>query len=262
MVFVIAPHTPQTEGLIGAAELALLPDGALLVNVARGKLVDTDALVAATADGRIRAALDVTEPEPLPPDHPLWRMPGVLISPHVGGASSAFFPRADRLIAAQLRRFAAAENWRTSSDEEGDKQEAAGPEPPCIFCGIVAGSSRRGRSTTTSTRSPSSTSPPGTAATPWSSQAARRRPVSGEPSLAEIAPAVDAVARMLMHRLAADGINLLSSAGEVAGQTVFHLHVHVVPRYADEPGLDRLVNPVVVPDGELESVYRQIQAGA
>ncbi len=107
VVFLIAPHTPQTEGLIGARELALLPDGALLVNVARGKLVDTDALVAELAKGRIRAALDVTEPEPLPADHPLWRQPGVLISPHVGGASSAFFPRADRLMAAQLARFVA-----------------------------------------------------------------------------------------------------------------------------------------------------------
>ena len=89
VVFLIAPHTPQTEGLIGARELALLPGGALLVNVARGKLVDTDALVAELATGRIRAALDVTDPEPLPADHPLWRQPGVLISPHVGGASSA-----------------------------------------------------------------------------------------------------------------------------------------------------------------------------
>jgi phosphoglycerate dehydrogenase-like enzyme len=107
VVFLIAPYTPQTEGLIGARELALLPDGALLVNVARGKLVDTDALVAELARGRIRAALDVTDPEPLPADHPLWRQPGVLISPHVGGASSAFFPRADRLMAAQLARFTA-----------------------------------------------------------------------------------------------------------------------------------------------------------
>jgi len=107
VTFLIAPHTPQTEGMIGAAELALLPDGALLVNVARGRLVDTDALVAELETGRIRAALDVTEPEPLPPDHPLWRQPGALISPHVGGASSAFFPRADRLIAAQLNRFMA-----------------------------------------------------------------------------------------------------------------------------------------------------------
>ena len=86
--------------------------------------------------------------------------------------------------------------------------------------------------------------------------------LSGEPSLATIAPAVDAVSRMLMHLLAADGINVLSSAREIAGQTVFHMHMHVVPRYADEPGLERLVNPVVVPDGELESVYRQIRAGA
>jgi phosphoglycerate dehydrogenase-like enzyme len=107
VVFLIAPYTPQTEGLIGARELALLPDGALLVNVARGKLVDTDALVAELATGRIRAALDVADPEPLPADHPLWRQPGVLISPHVGGASSAFFPRADRLMAAQLARFTA-----------------------------------------------------------------------------------------------------------------------------------------------------------
>ena len=107
VMFLIAPHTPQTEGMIGAAELALLPDGALLVNVARGKLVHTDALVAELETRRIRAALDVTEPEPLPPDHPLWRQPGALISPHVGGASSAFFPRADRLIAAQLNRFMA-----------------------------------------------------------------------------------------------------------------------------------------------------------
>ena len=110
VVYLIAPLTPETEGLIGARELGLLPDGALLVNVARGKLVDTDALVAETATGRIRAALDVTDPEPLPPDHPLWQIPDVLISPHVGGASSAFWPRADRLIAAQLGRFARGED--------------------------------------------------------------------------------------------------------------------------------------------------------
>ncbi|HEY5822576.1 MAG TPA: HIT domain-containing protein [Propionibacteriaceae bacterium] len=86
--------------------------------------------------------------------------------------------------------------------------------------------------------------------------------ITGPPSLVEIAPAVDHVARMLIHRLAADGINVLSSAGEIAGQTVFHMHMHVVPRYADEPGLSRLVNPVAVPDGELKSVYKQIKAGA
>lgn len=105
VVFLVAPHTAQTERMIGTAELALLPDDALLVNVARGPLVDTDALLGQTSTGRLRAALDVTQPEPLPPAHPLWRSPGVVISPHVGGASTAFFPRADRLVAAQLRRF-------------------------------------------------------------------------------------------------------------------------------------------------------------
>jgi len=109
IVFLITPLTPETEHLIGAAELALLPDGALLVNVARGKVVHTEALVAATATGRIRAALDVTDPEPLPADHPLWWTPGVLISPHVGGQSSAFYPRMQRLVRAQLQRFAAGE---------------------------------------------------------------------------------------------------------------------------------------------------------
>jgi phosphoglycerate dehydrogenase-like enzyme len=107
VAFLVAPHTPQTEGMISRPELAALPDGAVLVNVARGKLVDTEALLAESSTGRIRAALDVTDPEPLPPEHPLWRTPGVLISPHIGGLSTAFFPRADRLIAAQLGRFAA-----------------------------------------------------------------------------------------------------------------------------------------------------------
>jgi len=109
VLVVIAPLTPDTEGIVDAAALARLPDRALVVNVARGRLVDTDALLAETSAGRLRAALDVTDPEPLPPDHPLWRVPDVLISPHVGGASSAFAPRADRLIKAQLERFAAGE---------------------------------------------------------------------------------------------------------------------------------------------------------
>jgi histidine triad (HIT) family protein len=85
--------------------------------------------------------------------------------------------------------------------------------------------------------------------------------ITGPGTLPEIAPAIDAVARLLMDRLAADGINLLSSTGEAAGQEVFHMHVHVVPRYADEPGLGRLVNAGAVPDGELDEVYRQIQPG-
>ena len=88
--------------MVDADFLARMRDGALLVNVSRGPVVDTDALLAECASGRLRAALDVTEPEPLPADHALWRTPGVLISPHVGGNTSAFLPRARRLVAVQL----------------------------------------------------------------------------------------------------------------------------------------------------------------
>jgi phosphoglycerate dehydrogenase-like enzyme len=80
-------------------------DGALLVNVARGPVVDTDALLAEVSNGRLRAALDVTDPEPLPPGHPLWTAPGVLLTPHVGGDSSAFLPRAKALVTDQLVRY-------------------------------------------------------------------------------------------------------------------------------------------------------------
>jgi phosphoglycerate dehydrogenase-like enzyme len=109
VVVVCVPLTERTRGMVDADFLARLPDGALLVNVARGAVVDTDALVAEVASGRLGAALDVTEPEPLPPGHPLWTAPGVLLSPHVGGNSTAFLPRAHRLIVDQLRRFAAGE---------------------------------------------------------------------------------------------------------------------------------------------------------
>ena len=83
---------------MGADFLARMKDGALLVNVARGPVVDTKALLAELETGRITAALDVTDPEPLPAGHPLWQAPGVLISPHVGGPTSAFLPRAKRLL--------------------------------------------------------------------------------------------------------------------------------------------------------------------
>ncbi len=109
VLVVIAPLTDRTRRIVDAEALSRLPDGALVVNVARGGLVDTAALLAETGSGRLRAALDVTDPEPLPPDHPLWAVPGVLISPHVGGASSAFFPRADRMLKGQLERFARGE---------------------------------------------------------------------------------------------------------------------------------------------------------
>ncbi|MFG3286203.1 2-hydroxyacid dehydrogenase [Streptomyces sp. NPDC048111] len=107
VVIVCTPLTEQTKGLVDAAFLARLKDGALLVNVARGPVVDTKALLTELESGRLRAALDVTDPEPLPVGHPLWHAPNVLISPHVGGSSSAFLPRAKRLLAAQLTRFAA-----------------------------------------------------------------------------------------------------------------------------------------------------------
>ncbi|MFN8147448.1 MAG: 2-hydroxyacid dehydrogenase [Candidatus Nanopelagicales bacterium] len=109
VVVLITPLTEETRGLVDAAFLGRMKDGALLVNVARGAVVDTDALTAAVRAGRIQAALDVTDPEPLPPEHPLWSLPDVLISPHVGGTSTAFEPRARRLIAAQLRRWRAGE---------------------------------------------------------------------------------------------------------------------------------------------------------
>ncbi len=109
VVVLTVPLTDETRGFVDVAFLSALHDGALLVNAARGPVVDTDALVSECASGRLFAALDVTDPEPLPPQHPLWRLPNMLISPHVGGNTSAFLPRARRLVADQLRRYAAGE---------------------------------------------------------------------------------------------------------------------------------------------------------
>lgn len=100
IVVLAVPLSDRTRGLLDARRLALLPDDALVVNVGRGPLVDTDALVAECDGGRLRAALDVTDPEPLSEGHPLWSLPNVLISPHRGGASTAF----PRRHAAYLRR--------------------------------------------------------------------------------------------------------------------------------------------------------------
>ncbi|WP_339131764.1 2-hydroxyacid dehydrogenase [Streptomyces sp. f51] len=105
VVILSVPLTDSTHGLVDAGFLSRMRDGALLVNVARGPVVDTDALLAELGSGRITAALDVTDPEPLPPGHPLWHAPGLLLSPHVGGPTSAFRPRATRLLADQLTRF-------------------------------------------------------------------------------------------------------------------------------------------------------------
>jgi len=109
VVVVITPLTPATRHLVDGPFLAAMRDGALLVNVSRGGVVDTDALLLELQGGRLRAALDVTDPEPLPEDHPLWTAPGVLISPHVGGNSSAFLPRAARLVRMQVAKFIAGE---------------------------------------------------------------------------------------------------------------------------------------------------------
>ncbi|MGV9360378.1 2-hydroxyacid dehydrogenase [Amycolatopsis sp. NPDC003731] len=109
IVVLVLPETPATRGLIGVAELAALPDDALVVNVGRGTAIDTDALLAETRTGRLRAGLDVVDPEPLPADHPLWTVPGVVITPHIAGGSASFYPRAKKLAAEQLRRYAQGE---------------------------------------------------------------------------------------------------------------------------------------------------------
>ncbi|MBC9936141.1 2-hydroxyacid dehydrogenase [Leucobacter sp. cx-87] len=109
IVIVAVPLSAETRGLFDAAALARLSDGALLVNVARGPVVDTGALVAELSRGRIRAALDVTDPEPLPAEHPLWGCPNLLVSPHVGGASTAMIPRMARLVRRQIGHLLAGE---------------------------------------------------------------------------------------------------------------------------------------------------------
>ncbi|WFE29890.1 2-hydroxyacid dehydrogenase [Solwaraspora sp. WMMD791] len=104
---VMLPYTPDTHRLVDQRFLALMPDDGVLVNVARGGIVDTDALLAELTTGRLRAALDVTEPEPLPAGHPLWTAPGVLITPHVGGYVHDFRERGWQVVAAQIAQFAA-----------------------------------------------------------------------------------------------------------------------------------------------------------
>jgi phosphoglycerate dehydrogenase-like enzyme len=109
VVVLIVPLTAETRRMVDADFLGRMRDGALLVNVARGGVVDTEALVAELQGGRIAAALDVTDPEPLPDDHPLWDCPNLLVTPHVGGASTAMEPRSYALVREQLARFAAGE---------------------------------------------------------------------------------------------------------------------------------------------------------
>lgn len=109
VVVAIVPFTAETHKLFGARELGLMKPGALLVNAARGSVVDTDALLQALNANKIRAALDVTDPEPLPADHPLWSAPNCFITPHIAGSTPEFVHRAFRFGAAQVRRYLAGE---------------------------------------------------------------------------------------------------------------------------------------------------------
>ena len=112
VVVILLPLTPDTEHFVDERFLSQMRAGALLVNPARGRLVDTQALMRALELKRIRAALDVTDPEPLPDGHPLWTMEGVLITPHIGGAVVGMYDRAWRLVAEQLRRYVNGEPLR------------------------------------------------------------------------------------------------------------------------------------------------------
>ncbi|WP_272868247.1 NAD(P)-dependent oxidoreductase, partial [Mangrovactinospora gilvigrisea] len=102
-----APDLPETRQLLDRRRLALLPDGALVVNTARGALIDTAALAEEAASGRLDAVLDVTDPEPLPPGHPLFDLPNVLLTPHLAGALGNEVPRLGEAALAELHRYAA-----------------------------------------------------------------------------------------------------------------------------------------------------------
>ena len=105
IVILIVPASAETRNLIGRTQLERMRQGALLVNAARGSIIDTEALVEALHAGKIRAALDVTEPEPLPQGHPLWSSPNLLLTPHVAGSSPQFASRSLRVAFDELRRY-------------------------------------------------------------------------------------------------------------------------------------------------------------
>ncbi|MBS1814797.1 MAG: 2-hydroxyacid dehydrogenase [Acidobacteria bacterium] len=102
IVVLIVPLTDETRGLMGEHELRLMKPGTLLVNAARGPVVDTAALLAALQENRIRCAADVTDPEPLPSGHPLWSAPNFLLTPHVASSTPLFLERAFELVARQV----------------------------------------------------------------------------------------------------------------------------------------------------------------
>jgi phosphoglycerate dehydrogenase-like enzyme len=105
VVVILAPVTAETIGMVDAGFLARMRDGALLVNAARGSLVVTDALAAELRQGRLRAAVDVTDPEPMGPGHPLWEAPGLLITPHVAASTPVSAARSAAFVRAQAGRF-------------------------------------------------------------------------------------------------------------------------------------------------------------
>jgi phosphoglycerate dehydrogenase-like enzyme len=119
VVVLLVPVTDETRHMADADFISRMKDGALLVNAARGAIVDTDALLKELTSGRVMAALDVTEPEPLPPGHPLWTAPGLLLTPHVGGAVTAARERAYAVVSAQLARYAAGEPLRNVISARG-----------------------------------------------------------------------------------------------------------------------------------------------
>jgi phosphoglycerate dehydrogenase-like enzyme len=119
VVVLIVPLTAETNGLIGARELSLMRRGAVLVNAARGPVVQTNALLEALEQHRLRAVLDVTDPEPLASGHPLWSAPNCLITPHIAGSTPAFIHRAFRFGAKQVRRFLAGEKLENRVTEAG-----------------------------------------------------------------------------------------------------------------------------------------------
>lgn len=110
-VIICLPLDDSTRGLVDAAFLAAMPDGAILINIGRGPIVDTDALLAELATGRLRAGLDVTDPEPLPAGHPLWSVPGVLVSPHVGGQVTTMPDAVEALVRRQVAALESGGEW-------------------------------------------------------------------------------------------------------------------------------------------------------
>jgi phosphoglycerate dehydrogenase-like enzyme len=116
---VTVPRTPETDGMIGARELARLPPGAVVINVSRGGIVDEAALAEALRGGRLRGAgLDVFTREPLPPASPLWALSNVLLLPHVSGTSHRFWRRETDLIVANLRRYLAGQTLLNTVDKQ------------------------------------------------------------------------------------------------------------------------------------------------